>query len=380
MRDTAVTRKQFSAAIFTALLSPLLRVLPRQSVSLAGKAAWLGVVPAFCALLILAALMNALRRRLRPGEGMANLIMRALGPVLGRLLLLLYAAWFLFYAGFILRSGAERLGATVYQQSNPYPFIFVMLALCLLAALGTLRASTRTAVILRAILILSLALVFLFALSNISLENLFPLGWMDAPRVVLSAWPIITVGGVAALFSFLNAYVEPVEKPMKWILPPLLVFCAAAGLLCFETVGSFGQKLTVRLRYPFFTMTRDVSIFNLSQRIEAVVIALWAFADFIICILLLRCANEALRTIFGFPKAEDLPHFSLRRGRWLFLPEAVAVYLCSQSFASSSFIFSVWSEKIVPLLSNCFAFGGFSLVWLVGTLRRQSAQQKPPGG
>ncbi len=371
MKSTAVTRKQFSAAIFAALLSPLLRVLPRQAVFLAGKAAWLGVVPAFFVLLALAALMDALRRRLRPGEGMANLILRVMGPVFGRLMLLLYAAWFLFYAGFILRSGAERLCATVYMQSGPLPFILVMLALCLLVSLGTFRAMTRTAVILRTILLLCLAVVFIFAISNISPENLFPLAWDEAPGIAASAWPVLTVGGVAALFSFLNGYVEPAEKPMKRLLPPLAAFCVVAALLCFETVGSFGQALVKRLRYPFFTMVRDVTIFDLSQRVEAVVIALWAFADFILCVMLLRCAHEALRTILGFPKSEELRLFCFRRGRWLFLLEGAAVFLCSRSFASSSFVFSVWSEKIVPFLSNCFVFGGFSLIWLAARLRRR---------
>lgn len=371
MKDTAVTRKQFAAAIFAALLSPLLRVLPRQPVLLAGKAAWLSVIPAFVILLMLAALMNALRDRLRPGEGMANLILRSLGPLFGRILLLLYAAWFLFYAGFILRSGAERLTATVYQQSSIYPFILVKLALCLLVSMGTFRATTRTAVILRAILFVSLGMVFVFALSNIYLKNLLPLAWDEVPGVAIGAWPVLSVGTVASFFSFLNAYVEPSDKPMKWILPRLLLFCVMAGLLCFETIGSFGRGLVLQLRYPFFTMTRDVTIFNLSQRVEAVVITLWAFADFIICVMLLRCAHEALRTVFGFPKSEDLPLFSLRRGRWLLPLEAVAVYALNQSFASSPFIFSVWSEKIVPLTSNCFAFGGFALVLLVAKLRRQ---------
>lgn len=371
MKDTAVTHKQFAAAIFAALLSPLLRALPRQAVSLAGRAAWLSAVPAFFLLLIPALLMTDLGRRLRPGEGMAGLIVRVLGPVFGRLLALVYAAWFLFYAGFILRSGAERLAATVYTQSSVYFFIVVKLALCLLVAMGTLRAATRTAVILRAILLISIGMVIVFALSNISVKNLLPLAWDQAPQAAEGALPFLTIGSVAALFSFLRAYVEPAEKPMRHILPLALLFCAIAGLLCFETVGSFGEHMLLDLRYPFFTMTRDVSIFNLSQRIEAVVIALWAFADFIICVLLLRCAHEALRAVFGFPKSEDLPLFSLRRGRWLLPLEAVAVYAFSQVFASSFGFFTNWSERLIPFISNCLVFGGFSLVLLIARLRRQ---------
>ena len=371
MKDRMVTRKQFAAAIFTGLLSPLMRVLPRSSVLLAGKAAWLSVAPAFLALLALMALMNALRRALLPGEGMANLLLRVLGPWFGRLALLLYAAWFLFYAGFLLRSGAERLTATVYQQSAVTPFIVVMLALCLLAALGTLRATVRTAVLLRAILLMALGVVSVFSLSNLEPGNLFPLTLSDGPGIVLGALPILTVGGVAALFSFLNAYVEPAAQPVRWTVPPLALFALVALLLCFEAVGTFGAALTARLSYPFFTMIRDVSIFHIAQRIEAVVIALWVYADFILCALLLRCAGEALRTLLGLPKPEGLPLFSLRRGRWLFWLEGALAYAAARLIAPSAAELVIWTETRVPFLMNCFVFGGFSLVWLVGRMRKK---------
>lgn len=371
MKDRTVTRQQFAAAIFAALLSPLMRVLPLSSTALAGKASWLCVVPAFLVLLLLTSLMNSLRRQTRPGEGMADVILRFFGPVLGRLLLVLYAAWFLFYAGFILRSGAMRLTATVYQQSGADPVILIMLVLCLIAALGTLRATARTAVLLRAILLIALALVSVFAFSNLTYKNLFPLTFSDAPGVVMGAWPVLTVGGVAALFSFLNAYIEPTDRPTKWTVPPLVVFSVTASLICLESVGTFGAALTTQLSYPFFTMTRDVSLFDLHQRIEAIVIVLWVFADFTMCTMLFRCAHEALRTVLRLPKPEDTAFFSLRNGRWLIWLEAPAIYACSRLVSTSSDRFFRWSQVLVPLITNGFVFGGFTLIWLVGRLRKK---------
>jgi len=366
MRDRAVTRRQFDAVIFVSLLSPLLRVLPGAAVKLAGRAAWLCAVPAFPALLILAALINALRRQTRPGEGAADMILRFLGPLFGRLVLLIYAAWFLFYAGFILRSGAERLTAAVYQRSGTDPFILVMLALCLAASLGTLRASVRTAVLLRAILLAAFVLVCVFALSNLEAKNLFPLRLSQAPGVLRGSWPVLTVGGVAALFSFLNAYIETGERS---VLPPLFLFAGAAALICLETVGTFGAALTAQLSYPFFTMIRDVSLLHMNQRVEAVVIALWVFADFVLCTMLLRCAHEALRTVFSLPKPEGTPFFSLTGGRWLLWLEAPAVYACCRLIPASTDRFYLWSQTLVPLISDAFVFGGFPLVLLVGKLR-----------
>lgn len=370
MREKLVTRRQFAAAIFTTLLSPQLRVLPRSAVLLAGKGAWLSILPAAAVLLALTGLINILRRQQKPGEGLADLILRLLGPVFGRVLLMLYAAWFLLYAGFILRTGAERLTATVYLQSDTDPFIVVLLILSLIAALGTLRATARTAVIFRAILLSVLAFTALASLPHVSLGNLFPLTWQDAPGIVRGALPLLSVGSVAGLFAFLNGYVEPPEKPTKWVAGNLALYSADAFLLCFETVGTFGAKLTTRLSFPFFSMVRDISLFNVAQRVEAAVIVLWLFADFMLCVLMLRCAYEALRIVFGLPKSEHMPTFDMRRGRWLYLLEAAAVFLCAHFIADSSTELTAWSDRIIPLVMDLFVFGGFSLLLLVGKLRK----------
>lgn len=374
MNDRTVTRAQFAAAIFTGLLSPLLRVLPRAGVLLAGKAAWLSVVPAAALLLALAALMGDLMRRMRPGEGMGGLILRAAGPGFGRFLLILYAAWFLFYAGFILRSGAERLTATVYPHSGPAPFVFVMLALSLTAALGALRTAGRTAVVFRGVLLAVLAAVILLSLPNIEPKNLLPLRMEGARSVLAGALPIATVGGAAGLFSFLRGYTPPAEKnAVRLLLPPFGLFIAVTGCLTLVTVGAFGAKLTSRLSYPFFTMIRDLAPFGKAQRFEAVIIALWVFADFTLCTLLLHCGHEALRTVFGLPGAEEGRQrlLSLRSGRWLLWAEAVLAGLCAVSFSSAAEDFRWWMEDVVPLALNVAVFGGYPLLWLVGKLRKK---------
>ena len=289
----------------------------------------------------------------------------------GRKVLALYAGWFLFSAGYTLRSGAARLTATVYQQSGDGPFLIVMAALSLVAALGTLRAAARTAVLLRAILLGVLGAVFLFSLPNLEMKNLFPLEMTDAPGIVLGAWPVLTVGGAAALFSFLNVYVEPTETPTKWTVPPLTLFSLCSCLLCAEAIGTFGVNVTTRLRFPFFTMVRDISLNGIAPRIEAVVIAMWVFADFILCAMLLRCAHEALRTVFGLPKSEDISFFSMKKGRFLLWLEAAAVFLLGKFAISTSGDFRLWSDRLVPLVMNCFVFGGFPLILLVGKLRKK---------
>lgn len=373
MQNDRITEKQFAAAVFTAVLAPMLRMLPRAAVLPAGSLAWLSAIAAAVPLLLLALLMSSLRRHLGPREGAAALFPRVFGTVIGRCFLVLYAAWFLFYAGFVLRAGAERLTAAAYRHSGPEPFLLATLAAALLASLGTLRGMARTAVVFRRILLAVLGAVLLLSLRNVEPEYLRPLRPAPWAGFLRGALPAATVGGSAALFSFLRGYTAPPSGGAgRSLLPPLALFIAAAASLCAVTAGVFGPALTSRLSYPFFTMVRDLSLFGSRQRFEAAVIALWVFADLLLCAMLLRCAHEALRTALRLPDPEDTASLrSLRGGRWLLPAEAAAAGVCALVLPAGAEDFRFWMERVVPLAMDAFVYGGFPLLWLVGKLRKK---------
>ena len=179
------------------------------------------------------------------------------------------------------------------------------------------------------------------------------------------------MGGTAALFAFLAGYADPSPRPGRGLFSLLLCFLLTASALCLTTVGSFGAVLTTRLSYPFFTMLRDLTLFGASQRFEAAVIALWVFSDLALCTLLLRCGNEAWRTVFSLPVPEgDGPLRSLRRGRWLLWAGAALAGAGAALVAPDSEVFRLWADRLAPLLMNLFVWGGLPLLWLVGRLRK----------
>lgn len=370
MNENLITRKQFAAAIFVSLLSPLLRLLPQTAVDLAGRGAWLSAIPAVLPLLGLGAVLVSFQAYMRPGEGLGGLLLRWLGPVFGRIVLVLYAGWFLLYGGFILRSGADRLVSTIYPGSGPTLFILVTIALCLLVALGDLRAAARTAVLMRGVLVGALAAVILLSIPNMDLDMLQPVGWRDAGPIALGALPLASVGAAAGSFSFLSGYVQP-TKNRRWLLGSMLFLLALGAVICASVVSVFGPELTHTLTYPFFIMIRSISLWDLVPRIEAVVIAAWVGADFLLCSFLLRCAHEALRPVFGLPVPEGRKTFSLRGGRFLLWLEAGAVFGCSLALDLPPWELRMWSDRFIPLASDAMLYGGLSLLWLVTIPRRK---------
>ena len=375
MDEHLITKKQFSAAVLVSLLSPLLRLLPQTAVDFAGRAAWLGAAAALPPVTLLGLILTDFQRHMRPGEGMGGLLLRWLGPVAGRAALCLYGAWFLFYGGFILRSGAERLVSTIYPSSGQELFILVTIALCLAVSLGTLRAAARMAVIMRAVLVGALAAVLLLSLPNMEPARLWPLGWRDLPAAIPGALPFASVCAVSACFTFLAGYVGRAEDRL-WLPGAMLLTLGLGGAICAAVVCVFGPALAGTLTYPFFVMIRSISLWDLVPRIEAAVIAVWVGADFMLCTMLLRCAHEALRPVFGLPAPDSLPAGGLAGGRWLQWLEAGAVLGCALAFGLPPWRLRLWSDRYIPLVSDIMLYGGFGLLWLVTLPRRKKEKSR----
>ena len=95
----SLTRRQYYTLCTMAL---------RKTAAEAGCGGWLSGAAALVPLLLFAALLEGILRRGRPGEGIGEITLRALGPVAGRAALCLYALWFLLFGAFALRIASSR--------------------------------------------------------------------------------------------------------------------------------------------------------------------------------------------------------------------------------------------------------------------------------
>lgn len=315
-----IRQNQLTGAVWLMLLSPALRLFPSVSAEAAGRwaplCALLSVLPAG---LYLALARRVLKRRLR-GEGIGELVRRALPGRGGRMAALLLGLWLCVYAGFILRSGADRLIVAVYPETPPVFFIVTMLLAALFAATAGEGGLVRAAMLLLAASGLTLAVVLLFSLGSVQWDNLLPPpGAAVKPpeaaglaRGVLAALDLL-LGGVFVGTLLLSELERGSFSPGRGFLS-LSAFALVLGLLSAELIGCFGSALTARLAWPFFSLVRNLVFFRSIERIEALVVALWVFPDFLIVALFLRqgarCVTASLGARWGtlraFPAALGL--------------------------------------------------------------------------
>ena len=355
-----ISERQLSVLIFVSLLSPMIRVLPSAAVLYAGRAAWLSPVLALVAGALLVAWTRWARKNAPEDMGLADMAQAGLGPVAGRIFNIICALWLTFYGGFIARSAAERLLATVYPNGNTPIFIIVMLAVALFTASGLTKTLSRTAEILMPILAGVIAVTLLSAIPDVSAENLLPVTWRDAKAIAYGALPIFDVTGAFVYFLFLTGSVRrPIsQRPNRF--PWLIMLILVAFGVTFFTLGTLGERLAVSMENAFFMVIRNIKVLGVVERVEAVVVTIWIVTDFIFLAAVLMIAAEIWKTVTGVKK----------RAVFVF-PSAALSGAAAFLIAGDAFAFQRWSDFIVPAINLLFAVILIPVTLTVGKLRRR---------
>ena len=115
-------------------------------------------------------------------------------------------------------------------------------------------------------------------------------------------------------------------------------------MLSVIIVGYFGADLCVRLTKPFFALVRNL-VFQDRERVEALVVMLWIFPDFLLVSAVLYSAQYCLRLIFSRPDNGERLRPTSWRARWLC---AVVRRSVPSFIAPTPASLDFWSATIVP--------------------------------
>ena len=348
-------------------LTPALRLFPSQAAQ-AGRAGWLSPLAALPLALAWAWGMSRFLEALEPGEQLPDLLLRLGGRAFGKAALALLAAWCLIYAAFILRSGADRLVGTVYPGASPLLFSQLMGFVALAGALSSPRTLARVGRMLLPLLFGVLGLLLFFAFYSAKAENLFPVGPEDLwPVLKRTPVPLDILAGSGTALCFLAGGLR--EKGPRFF--PLALWsggmCLLLTLISAGVMGSLGAPLTAQLARPFFVLVRTLVFFRSVERVEALVVMLWVFPDFLMAALFLWTGQYSLRLRCGYhPDAKLHPRLDMGEGRFLIWAFGAAAIVLSLFLAPEPETLERWSTLYIPAANLCFVFVFLPLIYIVG--------------
>lgn len=353
-----ISLRQLGVLIFVSLLAPMIRILPVSAVMISGKAAWLTPLPALAVGCLFLWGLKSLIKNVPSGIGLAGISIRCLGKVGGRVFCVIFALWLTFYAGFLARSASERIISAIFPNGTPPILVLVTLSAALLAAWGSVRSLARAAELFMPLVLTVLTVITLSASSQVDLDNLLPVTYLDTGKILLGALPTFDVISLSVVFLFLVGKVErrQPERPFHW----LLILTVSAMAVIIVTVGSTSPQLCVRLQNAFFAVIRDVQVLGLLERIESVVVAIWIVTDFTVLSALFIIVSEIWRSVFLAAKRTT---FIIPSGAL----SAAAAFL----IAPNAFQLLRWSRLIVPAANLFMTVLLTPLVLIIGKLRKK---------
>lgn len=365
-------RGQLIALCTVIVLVPALRLFPSAATQFVGRAAWLSAPAAFLPVLLYILFISDFMERRMEGEGLAELYIRALGPVAGKIMLGLSALWFLFYGGFMLRSGADRFITTIYPNSSSPFFSVTMGILGTAAAMGAVRSLVRVAKMVQPLVLGVLLLVLITALFSVDMSNLLPVTKHDTLPVAKGGIAAVNVlTAVLYLVCFVEGLTPKRSGRVRSFSFWALGIAVLMGVISFDIIGNFGPELSASLTQPFFSLVRNIVFFRTLERVEALVGTLWVFPDFLMISLLLYCAQHCIRLVMGHSgEYQEEKLFDLRRGRWVIPLCGLAATAASVIIAPNAQSLAFWSEKLVPLINLGYALLFVPAVYLVGRARK----------
>lgn len=359
-KSDRITERQLRVLAFLSLLSPMIRVLPAAAVMFGGRPVWLSPIPAYIAGLIYVGLLRGLAGKAPEGQGLADLALSGLGGAAGRAFCVLCAAWLTFYTGFLTRSAAERLLATVYPNGNTTIFIVVLLLASAFTASGMTKTLSRTAEVLMPIIVAVAALVILSAVSAVSPEALLPVTYRDSARILYGAIPIFNVIAAFSYFLFLRGF----AVRSKGVRPNHFPWLGGLILMAFSvtlvSLGTLGDKLSISMDNAFFMVIRNIRVFGLIERVEAVVVAIWVVTDFIFLSALLMIVGEIWRTVTG-----------AGRHAVFVIPTAILSGAAAFLICDNAFELQKWSDYLIPLINLIFSLVLIPSALAVGKIRKK---------
>lgn len=284
-REKELSMTQLMVLAWLAAPAPAAELLP-ESAELGSAGGWLSPLLALPVVLVLGGVIGWAAEK----NGLPQRLRRGLGPVLGRAVLFLYIGWAALLAGDRLGRCALRLSAGGSRDGSVWFFLGVMALTALWMSRGGAAALGRTAQTLLAVLLAAAGVVLLLALLRADWTLLVPpAGW--ARRSVLVGLAAGEALGPGLYAGFLLGRTDRERGGgtfLWWTVAGCLLLTAAQGVI----QGCLGAALSAQLDSPFFTLAQSVGVEGAFQRVESIIITIWAAADLSFAVLLLTAMKE----------------------------------------------------------------------------------------
>lgn len=349
--------------VFTIIVSsPTTRFLPKYSAAAADQAGWLSPLFSTVPFLMLIFIIDNLIKNYKD-QSMADIISAILGRPLGKLINVVYLLWTVWLTALYTRYYAERLTSSIYTTISNNVLILITLITIAYILRSGFTVIARMSEILLPFIGAMLVLLSLFLLPKVRPDNVLPVYFNDIIPVMKGSLSSISILAYLFLLFFLSDRLVN-KKSFKFFgYIAAYINISSITLVVFICIGVLGYTVTQRAPMPVLITVKQISLMDTIENIEAVIIAIWLFADFTLISTLFVIMLNLIKSLFR-----------LSDTRFLINILAVLMYFISQGISLTKFELEEFSNKLLLPLNITLGYG-FPLILLLASKLRKAREK-----
>lgn len=359
IRNGKISLRQALLLFVMMLGSSTIKLVSFYTSQKAGQAGWLSVffsIPVFIALLLI---LSGIYKNYT-GMSFVDIIIEITGGIAGRVICLIYIVWIISKSSIYIRFLGERMVGTIYPNSSVMVFILAILLVTYYILRNGIEIVARMNELLIIIVVATYMITVVLLLPSIKIDNLTPITGKDVLPIMSGS--IISTSLWSALMSILM-FSDKITR-MDRLLPLGIKACFSLTGLTFFTVliplGIYGDNLLQNISQPYFAAVRSISFLGFIEHIEAFIVSIWIFTDFIMISVMTYSSLHIMKKIFGL---KDTKHLI---GAYLAIVFSFALFSGRRIFDLEHYALSI------GLVSSLVAGYGIPvIIFIIGKIRKK---------
>ncbi|WP_245855740.1 GerAB/ArcD/ProY family transporter [Paenibacillus rigui] len=328
--------------------------------------AWLSMIVSGC-IALLVALITIKLVRLHPDQTFIQFSQTIMGKWLGRIIIIVYLVQWYTIIPIVLRQFSDLLRILLLHQTPTIAIILVMVLLVVYVTYsGGIDGIGRCSEILGPLIIMMVLFVLVASVSNIHLKNLRPF-YVDsgAKAIFKGALPSASYLGHAVEFVMVSPFLHTPRKGGAYVVWGVIIAWIWVVLSMTMVILTVGVNLASKMWYPFFEMTKKISIFGFIENLDAIAVIIWISSVFIKLSIYMFVAS--------YGTAQFLQVKNWRMMIWFIAPVVLvfALFPHNISEATGNYLNNYW----VPLVLPVNMIGLPLLLLIVGKIRQRHMQK-----
>lgn len=334
------------------------------SLQAAKQDAWMSMLIAGCIAILIALLATQLAK-LYPDQTLVQFSQTIMGRWLGKVIVVIYLVQWYTIIPIVLRQFSDLLDLLLLPNTPRGPVCIMMLLLTVYVTSGGIGSIGRCSEILGPLILIMVMIVLVSNINNIEFRQLLPVYVDNGMAAVLKgALAPASYLGHAIEFIMLASFLATPRKGapfVYWGVIIAILFVTISTIMVTITVGS---NIASKMWYPFFEMTKQISVFQFIENLDALAVAIWMSSVFI------KLSIYMFITSYGTAQFLNIKNWKTLI--WFIAPVVMVLSLFPKNVieATSNYLMNYW----VPIVLPINMIGLPLLLLIVGKIKQRKQQ------